>query len=64
MVVNARDLEHVLFRMFLQSGCDATSSEFKDRAASIELVGQSESEIVKALTRLHDMVADWRKRRH
>jgi hypothetical protein len=64
MRVNADNLEHVLFKMFLQSGCDPTSAEFKDLAATIELVGEDEREIVKALGRLHDMVEDWRRRRH
>jgi hypothetical protein len=64
MRVEAENLAHVLFLMFLESGCDQRSDEFKNRAATIELVAQDEAEVLKALSDLHDMVEAWRKRRH
>lgn len=64
MRVSAENLDRVLFSMFLQSGADPTSAEFKDLAATIELVGEDEREIVEALGRLHDKVADWRRKRN
>ena len=53
-----------MFSMFLLSGCDPRSAEFRDRAATIELVGEDEREIVEALGRLHDRVEAWYRRRH
>jgi hypothetical protein len=64
MHVEPKDLEHVLFEMFMQSGCDASSAEFKNRVASVEIVGEDEREVIAALGRLHDMVEAWRQRRH
>ena len=64
MHVEPKDLEHVLFEMFMQSGCDASSAEFKNRAASIEIVGEDESEVIAALGRLRDMVQAWQRKRH
>jgi hypothetical protein len=64
MRVEAENLAHVLFLMFLESGCDQRSDEFKDRAATIELVDQDEAEVIKALSDLHDMIENWQRRRH
>ena len=64
MRVEAEHLAETLFQMFQQSGCNAYSDEFRDRAASIELVDQDEDEVIEALGRLRDMVADWQRKRH
>jgi hypothetical protein len=64
MRVAAENLAETLFSMFLASGADPRSAAFRDRAATIELVGEDEREIVKALGRFHDMVEDWRRKRH
>jgi hypothetical protein len=59
-----KEAADVLFQMFMQSGCDPRSDEFRDRAASIEIVSEDEREIVEALGRLHDMVELWYRQRH
>ena len=64
MRMSAENLDRVLFSMFLLSGCDPRSAEFRDRAATIELVGEDEREIVEALGRLRDRVEAWYRRRH
>jgi hypothetical protein len=64
MKVAAENLAETLFSMFLASGADATSDEFQDMVASVEIVGEDERDVIEALGRLHDMVADWQRRRH
>jgi hypothetical protein len=64
MRVAAENLAQTLFQMFLESGADPRSDEFRDRAAQIEIVGEDEREIVEALGRLHDMVELWYRQRH
>jgi hypothetical protein len=56
MRVDVEDLAGVLFGMFQQSGCDPTSAEFMDRAASIEIVNADEDEVVEALHELRGMI--------